>query len=252
MNVIYVLWLREVKRYLRSRAQIIASLGQPLLYLLVLGFGFGAVFQQAGPGQLPAVRRARRDRDGRSSSRRSSPASACCGTGSSASSRRRSSRPCRACRSWSGRTLGGATIAMIQGMLVLVVCLIAGFRPESWAAVPLALLFMALIADRVLGARHGDRVDAARHAGLPADHELPGHADLLPVRRAVPARRTCRRRSPSRRGSTRCRTASTGCARAFIGVSHIGVLLDVSVLAVLCGAVPRARRVGVLEDPGLS
>ena len=30
-----------------------------------------------------------------------------------------------------GRTLGGATIAMIQGTLVLVVCLIAGFRPHG-------------------------------------------------------------------------------------------------------------------------
>ncbi len=45
-----------------------------------------------------------------------------------------------------GRTLGGATIAMIQGTLVLVVCLIAGFRPQGFAAMPLAFLFMALIA----------------------------------------------------------------------------------------------------------
>jgi ABC-2 type transport system permease protein len=57
MNVIYVLWLREIKRYLRSRAQIIGSLAQPMLYLLVLGFGFGAVFRQAGQGELPAIRR---------------------------------------------------------------------------------------------------------------------------------------------------------------------------------------------------
>ena len=42
-----------------------------------------------------------------------------------------------------------------------------------------------------------------------------------------------------------------GLRGAFIGVSHIGVLLDVSVLAVLVGAIPRARRLGVLEDPGL-
>src|SRR5262245_14919937 len=45
-----------------------------------------------------------------------------------------------------GRTLGGATIALIQGTLVLTVCLIAGFRPYDFAAVPLALLFMALTA----------------------------------------------------------------------------------------------------------
>jgi ABC-2 type transport system permease protein len=45
-----------------------------------------------------------------------------------------------------GRTLGGATIAMIQGTLVLVVCMIAGFRPQSVAAIPMALMFMALTA----------------------------------------------------------------------------------------------------------
>jgi ABC-type branched-subunit amino acid transport system permease subunit len=41
MGAIYILWLRELKRYTRSRAQILASLGQPLLYLLALGFGLG-------------------------------------------------------------------------------------------------------------------------------------------------------------------------------------------------------------------
>src|SRR5918911_4854891 len=50
MAVVFALWLREVKRYLRSRAQVLASLGQPLMYLLVLGFGLGAVFQKAGQG----------------------------------------------------------------------------------------------------------------------------------------------------------------------------------------------------------
>src|SRR5256885_2125742 len=38
MSVVYVLWLREVKKYLRSRVQIIASLGSPLMYLAVLAF----------------------------------------------------------------------------------------------------------------------------------------------------------------------------------------------------------------------
>jgi hypothetical protein len=50
MQAIYILWLRELKRYARSRAQIVASLGQPLLYLLVLGFGLGPVFQKSGGG----------------------------------------------------------------------------------------------------------------------------------------------------------------------------------------------------------
>ena len=34
---------------------------------------------------------------------------------------------------------------------------------------------------------------AAGHAGLSADHELPGHADLLPVGRALPADEPARR-----------------------------------------------------------
>src|SRR5260370_32199070 len=45
-----------------------------------------------------------------------------------------------------GRTLGGATVAMLQGTIVVTICLLAGFRPVSASALPLALLFMALIA----------------------------------------------------------------------------------------------------------
>src|SRR6188474_2226666 len=50
VGAIYILWLRELKRYVRSRPQVIASLAQPMLYLLVLGFGLGPVFQKAGQG----------------------------------------------------------------------------------------------------------------------------------------------------------------------------------------------------------
>ena len=44
MKTIYILWLRQIKRYFRSRSRIVGSLGQPLLFLLALGFGFGPVF----------------------------------------------------------------------------------------------------------------------------------------------------------------------------------------------------------------
>jgi ABC-2 type transport system permease protein len=50
MTAVYILWLREVKRYLRSRAQISGSLAQPVMYPLVLGFGLGPVFEQSGRG----------------------------------------------------------------------------------------------------------------------------------------------------------------------------------------------------------
>jgi ABC-2 type transport system permease protein len=45
-----------------------------------------------------------------------------------------------------GRTLGGATVAILQGSLILVACFVAGFRPVGLAVIPLAFVFMALIA----------------------------------------------------------------------------------------------------------
>ena len=50
MNAVYILWLRQLKRYVRSRTRIAASLAQPLLFLFALGFGFGPIFQKAGHG----------------------------------------------------------------------------------------------------------------------------------------------------------------------------------------------------------
>jgi ABC-2 type transport system permease protein len=45
-----------------------------------------------------------------------------------------------------GRTVGGATVALCQGLLIFLVSLIAGFRPAGPMVVPLAILFMALVA----------------------------------------------------------------------------------------------------------
>ena len=50
MNAIYILWLREVKRYMRSRAQIICSLANRCFTCWRFGFGFGPVFEKAGEG----------------------------------------------------------------------------------------------------------------------------------------------------------------------------------------------------------
>jgi ABC-2 type transport system permease protein len=39
----YTIWLRNMKRYMRSRSRIIGSLAQPLFFFLALGFGLNAV-----------------------------------------------------------------------------------------------------------------------------------------------------------------------------------------------------------------
>ncbi|HPA25804.1 MAG TPA: ABC transporter permease, partial [bacterium] len=50
LKVIYILWLRQVKRHFRSKSRIFASIAQPLLFLVALGFGFQSMYSAAGNG----------------------------------------------------------------------------------------------------------------------------------------------------------------------------------------------------------
>ncbi|MGC7878650.1 ABC transporter permease, partial [Desulforudis sp. 1190] len=45
LMTVYVLWLRELKRFLREKTRILTMLGQPLLYLLVMGQGLRTTFR---------------------------------------------------------------------------------------------------------------------------------------------------------------------------------------------------------------
>src|SRR6266581_536367 len=145
MNAIYILWFRELKKYTRSRAQIVASLGQPLLYLLVLGFGLGPVFQKAGngsylqfvaPGVISMTILFSAIFSG----------IAMLWDRQFGFLKETLVAPVPRIEIMIGRTLGGATVAVLQGTLIFVVTLIAGFRPQSVLAVPLAFLLIALIA----------------------------------------------------------------------------------------------------------
>ena len=145
MHVVYGLWLRQMKRYWRSRARIVGSLGQPLLFLLSLGFGFGPIFQRAGQGNYIQF----------------------LAPGVMAMTVLFSSifngieliwdrqfgflketlvAPVPRATIMVGRTLGGATTSVIQGLIVAVACLIVGFRPSGIAAIGGGLMFMTLIA----------------------------------------------------------------------------------------------------------
>jgi len=46
----YTVWLREMTRYVRTRSRIVSSLAQPLLFLVIFGFGVGSSFQFPGLG----------------------------------------------------------------------------------------------------------------------------------------------------------------------------------------------------------
>jgi ABC-2 type transport system permease protein len=47
-SAVYTLWLRSIKRYSRSKSRIIGSLAQPLFFFLALGFGLGSAFSSNG------------------------------------------------------------------------------------------------------------------------------------------------------------------------------------------------------------
>jgi len=146
MIAIYTLWIRQLKRYFRSKSRIVGSLGQPLLFLLALGFGMGPVFQAAGQGNyieflVPGVVAMSIlflsvfngieviwDRQ-------------------LGFLKETMVAPVPRWQIMLGRTLGGATVAVLQGIIVLIISLIAGFVSISsvWQAI-LVFIFMFLIA----------------------------------------------------------------------------------------------------------
>jgi len=145
MKAIYILWLRQLKRYSRSKARIIGSLGQPLLFLVALGFGFGPIYTKAGGGDYvqflaPGIIAM-------------SILFTATFTGIEVLWDRQFGflkeilvAPVSRIEIMIGRTLGGATVAVIQGVIVFCLSLIIGFRPTSLALLPLALVYMGLIA----------------------------------------------------------------------------------------------------------
>jgi len=144
MSTIYILWLRQVTRYLRSRSRIVGSLAQPLLFLVALGFGFGPIFQKAGEGNyidflVPGVIAM-------------SILFTSMFTGIEIIWDRQFGflketlvAPVSRLHIMIGRTLGGATVAMIQGIIIFLLSFIVGFYPHSLPLLPLAFIFMFLI-----------------------------------------------------------------------------------------------------------
>jgi ABC-2 type transport system permease protein len=145
METIYILWLRQIKRHFRSKSRLIGSLAQPLLFLIALGYGLGPVFQKAGEGNYinflaPGI------------------------IGMSIIFSATFSgieiiwdrqfgflkvtlaAPISRFKIMLGRTLGGATVATFQGITVLIISIISGFRPTNYSSIFFSLLIMFLIA----------------------------------------------------------------------------------------------------------
>jgi len=144
MNIIYIIWLRQLKRYFRARARIVGSLAQPLLFLLALGFGLGTIYQKAGQGNyiqflVPGI-----------------VAMSILFTSIFSGIeviwdkqfgflKETLVAPVSRTLIMIGRTLGSATVAALQGVIVLVISYALGFRVVNLALLPVSIVFMLLI-----------------------------------------------------------------------------------------------------------
>jgi len=145
MQSIYILWLRQLKRYFRSKSRIVGTLGQPLLFLVALGFGLGPVFAKAGQGNYlefiaPGIVSM-------------SILFTAIFSGIEIIWDRQFGflketlvAPIARWQIMVGRTLGGATVAVFQGLIVFILSLFLGFKVETFALIPQMLIFMILIA----------------------------------------------------------------------------------------------------------
>ncbi len=159
-DIIRVLWLRQIKRYYRSGSRLLGTLGQPILLLLALGYGIGAIYRKAGDGNylnflVPGIVTQtvllsgifwgiiilQDKRFGFLSELLVAPV--------------------KRLKILLGSAIGGATISVMQGIIVFVVALAFGFRPYRWVDVPLAFLVLIVmcVALTSLGAGIASSVD---------------------------------------------------------------------------------------------
>lgn len=229
MRVVYILWLREVKKYLRSRTQIVASLGSPIMYLGVLGFGLGPVFQRAGEGSYlqfmaPGVIGM--------TVLFSSMFSGIALLWDRQFGFLKETLVAPVPRLWimAGRTLGGATVATVQGLLIFLVSLVAGFRPASLLALPLALLVLVLTAVvfAALGTAIGSSLKDMQGFQLVMNFMVMPifflSGALYPLANLPKALAVLTRVDPLTYGVD-------GVRGALIGVTHFGVAFDAAVLS---------------------
>lgn len=225
------MWLREMKKFFRNKSRVIGSLGQPLLFLLALGYGLGSVFQAAGEGSYiqylaPGV----------------IGMSIIFGSIFNGVSliwdrqfgflKETLVAPVPRFYIMLGRTLGGATAATFQGTAVLLITFFVGLHPVHWGLVPLVIVVMFLIGllfsavglvfGSILTDFHGFQL-IMNFMVMPLFF-LSG--SLFPLQDAPAVLQVIARFNPLAYGIDAMRTLLSG-------VSHFGLALDITVLALV-------------------
>jgi ABC-2 type transport system permease protein len=145
MEIVYTIWLRSMKRYLRSKSRIAGSVAMPLFLLLFLGFGLNSVVGAGALGQNYSTFLA---------------------PGMVAMSVLFTSifagiqiiwdkqfgflketlvAPVTRLEIMLGQTVGGATTAMLQGLILLVLAVLLGLAVTSMAGFCIVVAFLIII-----------------------------------------------------------------------------------------------------------
>lgn len=145
-EVVYILCLRQLKHYWRSKSRLISSLGRPLVFWICFVFGFGPMYSKVSGGAnymdfiTPGII-----------------AMAILFTAIFSGLEVIWDRqfgflketlvaPISRTEIMIGKTLGGAAIAVIQGLIMLSMTYLIGFRIQGMSNIFLSLTFMFLIA----------------------------------------------------------------------------------------------------------
>lgn len=234
MKTIYIIWLRQIKKYLRSKSRIFGALGFPLLMLFALGYGFGPVFQQAGKGDylnflVPGIVAM-------------STLFMAMFSGIDVIYDKQFGflketlvAPVSRLKIMIGRTLGGATVSVMQGLIVFIISLIAGFRPYSWTMFLLTLVFMIIIGIlfTALGTAIASRMEDMQGFPIIMNFVIMPlfflSGALFPLENLSPILKFITQINPLTYGVDALRQTLTGAI-------HFGLLLDFGVLIVLTGA----------------
>jgi len=144
---IYVLWLREMKWFVRAKSRVVGMLGMPLFFLVFMGFGFTNMSIPGMPEDIDYIHFLVPGIIGMSILFTSMFA------GISVLWDREFGflkeimvAPVSRVSIVIGRIAGGATTSLVQGCLILVISSIMGFKVASVLSVLLSVVFMLLIA----------------------------------------------------------------------------------------------------------
>jgi ABC-2 type transport system permease protein len=149
---VYGLWLRDVKRFLRTPSRIIGSLATPLLFLVFLGFGFSEAAIPGLPAGVDYIQYLVPGIVGFSMLFGASFAGLAILSDQDVGFLKEILvAPVSRTSIVLGRIAGGSTTAMVQAILILVLSIPLGFEPASLLSLPLALVFLVLIAITFVG-----------------------------------------------------------------------------------------------------